>query len=219
MRKLLRQWRDEVGYSRTALAELAGVHFDTIKRIETGKIRSLRDRTREALAKALEINPPQIVLFHHEVRGANIPNQTQCVKYNLITWRMKRGLSLTQLAKQTGLSFYTVQNVEKCRHKPILRTLKNLASVLGIEWKQIDVRREAIPVIEAPHISDEDNSLMAWRMRKGLSRKKLAIRADLSLKTIYNIEGGSIKRVSPETRRKLITGLSLLPAEAQVIAF
>jgi HTH-type biofilm formation transcriptional regulator len=54
MSVLLRHWRDKRGYSVRQLAELAGVGFVTVSRIENGHI-SPTVAMLEKLAKALEI--------------------------------------------------------------------------------------------------------------------------------------------------------------------
>jgi HTH-type biofilm formation transcriptional regulator len=55
MSVLLRHWRDKRGYSVRQLAELAGVGFVTVSRIENGHI-SPTVAMLEKLAKALEID-------------------------------------------------------------------------------------------------------------------------------------------------------------------
>jgi transcriptional regulator with XRE-family HTH domain len=52
---LLRHWRDKRGYSVRQLAELAGVGFVTVSRIENGHI-SPTVTMLEKLAKALDID-------------------------------------------------------------------------------------------------------------------------------------------------------------------
>ena len=55
-------------------------------------------------------------------------------------WRESRYLSMQELAKAAGLSVQTIWSIENGkRHKIAYRTLRGLASALGIEPSQITI--------------------------------------------------------------------------------
>lgn len=54
---------------------------------------------------------------------------------NLAQARRQAGLSLTKMAKATGIAYQTLWLYEKTETNPTLKTLQILAHVLGVIWK------------------------------------------------------------------------------------
>ena len=76
----LREWRERRGYSFRALAEIAGVSYVTLSRIESGRI-SPTVTMLEKLARALEIDlidffPPR-KKAHQKPKGGSKHDQRQ----------------------------------------------------------------------------------------------------------------------------------------------
>lgn len=55
------------------------------------------------------------------------------IGYAILRLRLNRGLSVRELARDSGLSYATVANVEDGTGNPTIRTLQKIASALGTE--------------------------------------------------------------------------------------
>jgi transcriptional regulator with XRE-family HTH domain len=60
-RVFLREWRDLRGFTQPRLADVVGVRQATISDIETGKAKTLRLALLDKLAKALNIEPHELL--------------------------------------------------------------------------------------------------------------------------------------------------------------
>ena len=109
----------------------------------------------------------------------------------------EKGWNQTQLAKELGVTPGYVSQWANDRVVPKEEHLMQMEKILG------GLRSAAIEVW-----------LRGARMEKGLSPQQLATAANVSLATIYNIEGGRNTSPRPDTIKKLEGALGNLPEKA-----
>ena len=74
----IRELRESKGYTQQELAERAGIKLSHLSRLELGHYQSLKDDTRGALARGLEMTPAQLsaYLYGGELPSEHIPTPT-----------------------------------------------------------------------------------------------------------------------------------------------
>ena len=131
--KVLRDAREELGYSREMLARSAQLSQQTIAEMEhEPEYGPSLDRTVESLARALGMKPEELAPSHIPP----VPHQPS-VRYDkelLKNLRSERGLSHYELARRARLSEFASRDLEK-RERPTARlaTLYKIARALGLK--------------------------------------------------------------------------------------
>ena len=71
--------------------------------------------------------------------------------------RLRLGLTVKQLAEESGVSDFAIRNFEAGKNKPRKSTMELICTALGIEYEDAEVpEREAEPVPESHHLYGGD---------------------------------------------------------------
>lgn len=195
----LRYWRSKRGVSLEDLADRLTIAPDCLEEVEKGQRKMamaawqeastyLQVPVEELMAEAPpgdgvgtgkgEATPPEGL--YCENGGGNHRVRLQ-VGTTIRTLREKKGLSVTDLARASGLSPAHISEIERGRTSPSIRTLEKLAQVLDVQTSEL---------VRAVGASGVGAKLKRLRERLGLSQKELAERAGVSYGLIGQIESG-----------------------------
>lgn len=114
----------------------------------------------------------------------------------LLYWRVRKGYTLADLAKRTGLSTATLHRIEHDLREITARTRVLLEDGLRLSAKELDAL--LAPVGKQAKTSKRTlatkplRRLQLQRIRAGLSLEALAVRAKTSASTVFKIEQGHI---------------------------
>ncbi|MGQ9823671.1 MAG: helix-turn-helix domain-containing protein [Desulfotomaculales bacterium] len=136
--KQLCELRESRGLTIHELSEISGVPPEIIKRVEAGEM-ALSGLEAKKLSEALNYPlEPQIV----EV----IPPDIDSLGKRIRKLRLQRGLSVTELARQAGVSPGLISQVERGYTIPLLDTLEAIAGILGVSLSFFLSKEESVQI-------------------------------------------------------------------------
>lgn len=183
--------RKQRGWSQDQLSALAGPNRATISLLEGGKSNPSFIIVEE-IAKALETTISGLI-----ANGRNPFTKTDealkvIVGENVKFRRLQLGLSRTQAADRVGLLPQYFSTTENCRRLPTLRSLLRLAVSLEIAPSCLlhEVSDKESPSWGGAGVSADEVSrrIHKMRLKKEFTRNELALRSEVGVQQIYNIE-------------------------------
>lgn len=212
----LRYWRQQRGVSLEELAERLTIAPDCLQEVEAGQRRMAMAAWQEAAA-LLQV-PLEELLREGEPSesgpgeraagrvstasesGGKCETEAGHVKIRVgstvRSLREQKGITVTELARATGLSPAHISEIERGRSAPSIRTLEKLARALGVSPGVL---------VRSVGANGVGEKLRRLRERLGLTQKEVAQKAGVSYGLIGQIESGRTQ--------SSVTTLSLL-AEA-----
>lgn len=202
-RDALKRYREQKGLTQRELADRAGVSASYVNEIENGRKRpSLRVLNRIAA----ELGVPAGVLVGRlgqvsgRSEGENYASDGLTMGDKLRLARLERGLTLTQLASETGLSPSHLSDIERGHAIPAVETLSAIAAALRVRMSDL-IRQDTATLGE---------KIQRLRANLGISRQELARSAGLSPSFIAQLEDGKA-RASLDSVERLATALGVSP--------
>lgn len=187
----IRELREERGYSLADLAQKAGISVSYLSEIERGaKKPSLKVINK--LARTLNINKSLIIEVDQDSTEITLGDKLRMV-------REKKGISLSELACQVGLSVSYLSEIERNNVYPATSTLRNIADRLGVSVTTLVGKAGPL-----------GSRLKAAREEQGLTQVELAKSAGVSPGLIGQIEHGKVQP-SLQTLEKIAQVLGYSP--------
>lgn len=187
----IRELREERGYSLADLARKAGISVSYLSEIERGtKKPSLK--VIDKLARTMNINKSLIIDVEQGTAEISLGDKLRIMREN-------KGMSLTELASQVGLSVSYLSEIERNNVYPATATLRNIAEKLGVSVATLIGK-----------ISPLGSRLKAAREEQGLTQVELAKSAGVSPGLIGQIEHGKVQP-SLQTLEKIAQVLGYSP--------
>jgi transcriptional regulator with XRE-family HTH domain len=119
---------------------------------------------REATEYPMSKRPKQHVEGSEQDRPSRPPAEVlPVVARNLSRLRVKRGLSLDQLAERSGVSLSLLEALSRGEHEPNIKTLWSLANVLGVPFRALIADDPAGDVSQDPAPQVSSRRLLASR--------------------------------------------------------
>ncbi|WP_227766770.1 helix-turn-helix domain-containing protein [Zhaonella formicivorans] len=170
----IRELREERGYALADLAEKAGISVSYLSEIERGaKKPSLK--IIDKLAQTLNVNKSLLVEVDQDSAGISLGDKLRIL-------RESKGLSLTELASEVGLSVSYLSEIERNNTYPATNTLRVLAEKLGVSVSTLVGKAGPL-----------GSKLRIAREEQGLTQVELAKAAGVSPGLIGQIEHGKVQ--------------------------
>lgn len=118
--------------------------------------------------------------------------------------RQRRGVSVPDLARVTGVGFSTIYHWERGTRHPQLPVLRKVAAELGA------------PLDSLILVPPGERKLSYYRNVRGITQAECAARAGMPTSTLAAIETGQYSVISDDTVAKLAVALGI--SEAEVVA-
>lgn len=185
----VRKLRKEKKYTLAGLARKTSLSVSYLSELERGR-KQPSLKTIEKLASALNVHATAIL--HPQETFLKVGDR---VKLH----RQEQGLTLTELASLTGLSYTYLCDIERGAVLPSVSSLKNISAIL---------KCPVTSLIEPKDLPGE--RLFALRKEKGLTQTQLAERSGLSTGFIGQLERGNVQP-SLRTLEQLSSALSISP--------
>lgn len=200
----LKKMRVERGMSPEELSDRLDIPVECLQEIEEGK-RRLSPTTIQEVAKIFGVPEETLLAMEQPRRSASLeipPEVTpEGIGRKIRELREARGLTLSEMARKTGLSLAHLSEVERGLSSASLKTLDKIAEVLEISPAVLLGRDECEPLGER---------LRRLRRRVGLTQKELAAIVGVSHTLVGQIEGGRLQP-SVATLARLATALGVSP--------
>ncbi|HNX28012.1 MAG TPA: helix-turn-helix transcriptional regulator [Syntrophomonadaceae bacterium] len=173
--KQLQKWRQEKGISLEELARQLNTALAKVIDIESGKEMSADELLQ--IAKILDDEPENKTINKYYKRNGE--TLTSAVGARLRFYREERGLSISELGRQAGLSAAHLSEIERSLATPSLKTLEKISQVLDIPTGSL-----------LPADLDETLGQKVRRLREamGITQKELGEMLGVSCNMITQIE-------------------------------
>lgn len=174
---LVRQLREQRGWSRQHLGLQAGLCYSTIQNLEIGRYGKPKPETLYKLAVALEQPFATLCL----AAGITLPPLGQVIMER----RLSRGLNLKELSAAAQVSYVTLWALEHTLRVPQHSTLRRAAQALQLDLRKL--WQHCRPPMN-PSRPPFGRTLQALREARCLSRQDLARAAGLHYAAVHRLE-------------------------------
>jgi len=183
----IRKLREDRGYNLSQFAEKADISVSYMSEIEHGSTNpSLK--TIQKIADVLNVDKSQLL----ETREIDLGGKLRLIRKN-------KGLTLSEIAEETGISSSYLSEIERGNVKPSISTIKKIAKVLGVPVETI--MGETLGL---------GGKLRKLREEQGITQAELAKNAGVSAGLIGQIEHGKVQP-SLQTIEKIARELGVSP--------
>lgn len=130
----LKEFRKSNKISQKKLADLSGVSYSMVCKLESGSKSNPSLETIEKLSAALRINSSELFgLAKEQKEGENMGiNDYIQVGSRIKEYRTKKGIKQKEIARKLGIPISTYANYENNHREPTLVVLDSIAKLLGV---------------------------------------------------------------------------------------